>query len=720
MSTALIASSPISQDEINNILWKACDTFRGTVDPSKYKNYILALLFVKYISDVWQDHFDEFMLKYKGDETRVRRQLDKDTFKLPKGCTFPELYAQQNEPNLGEIINKALEVIEDANKEKLEGVFRSIDFNSEANLGRTKERNERLKNLLDAFNDERLDLRPSRTGNHDVIGDAYTYFIGKIASGVGEREGEFFTPSEISELLVNLLDPKPGEQIYDPACGLGSLLIKCAKHIGTDNYALYGQEKNGSTWVAAKMNMLFHNVTSARIEWGDTLRNPLFIENGNLSKFDVVITNPPFGMSDWGYEEWQNDKFGRNVVGLPSRKSGDFAWILHAIASMENNTGRAAIIVPSGILFRSGAEQTLRQYIIENDLLEAVISLAPNLLNITSIPVNILLLRTKKPSNKKGKVLFINASTLFESRGMKNFISDKSISQILSWHQNFVDVPGSVNVAFIKNLGKTGWNLNTSHYIKPAPGKLLENAIVSIRLGLDDFEMETEERIISSIRNLYAGILLLFKEKLLRLSPDESEEVLIKSEIVPVNEGGKIKFKGTGTKTIEFDQIKKRFGKLGVKFDWQRVEKIQKKRNEIEHYYTTDKKSAIREVISNTFIVISDFIKNELNEDPRELLGLKYWNAMLSTSELYEDQRKNCLDLLSKINWQPTSIDVNDIRCSSCGSTLIAPVMPAVPKVENQYFDCVSCGQAISYNDLIAPLKNEEPYFQISMDEMSN
>src|SRR5262249_5680691 len=162
-------SSPISQDEINSIIWKACDTFRGTVDPSEYKNYILVMLFVKYISNVWQDHFDEFMLKYKGDETRVRRQLNKDKFKLPYGARFEKLYAQRNEPNLGEIINEALEAIEDANKEKLEGVFRNIDFNSEANLGRTKERNERLKNLLNDFNDKRLDLRPSRTNGRDVI-----------------------------------------------------------------------------------------------------------------------------------------------------------------------------------------------------------------------------------------------------------------------------------------------------------------------------------------------------------------------------------------------------------------------------------------------------------------------------------------------------------------------------------------------------------------------
>ena len=233
-----LSLSPISQDEINNILWKACDTFRGTVDPSEYKNYILVMLFVKYISDVWRDHFDEFMLRYKGDEIRVRRQLDRDKFRLPKGASFDELYAQRNADNLGEIINMALEQIEEANREKLEGVFRNIDFNSEANLGRTRERNERLKHLLNDFNDPRLDLRPSRTNGRDIIGDAYEYLIGKFASGAGKKAGEFYTPPEVSELLAALVDPQPGERICDPACGSGSLLIKCAKHVGTDDYAL--------------------------------------------------------------------------------------------------------------------------------------------------------------------------------------------------------------------------------------------------------------------------------------------------------------------------------------------------------------------------------------------------------------------------------------------------------------------------------------------------
>jgi len=337
--SSLPSSSPISQDEINSILWKACDTFRGTVDPSQYKDYILVMLFVKYISDVHQDHFDEFMLKYKGNQERVLRQLDKDKFKLPEGCSFEKLYAQRNESNLGEIINEALEAIEDANKEKLEGVFRNIDFNSEANLGRTKERNERLKNLLNDFNDKRLDLRPSRTSGRDVIGDAYEYLIGKFASGAGKKAGEFYTPPEVSELLAALVDPQPGERISDPACGSGSLLIKCAKHVGTDNYALYGQENNGSTWALAKMNMFLHDVTSARIEWGDTLNNPLLVENDKLMKFEVVVANPPFSLDKWGADNAPKDKFKRFHRGTPPKSVGDYAFISHMVETTQKPMG---------------------------------------------------------------------------------------------------------------------------------------------------------------------------------------------------------------------------------------------------------------------------------------------------------------------------------------------------------------------------------------------
>ena len=247
LATNGAVNGQVSQSEINGILWKACDTFRGAVDPSEYKNYILVMLFVKYISDVWQDHYDSLKKEYGKNEERILRRLKRERFVLPAHCTFTALYEQRNATNVGEVINTVLDEIEDSNKEKLEGVFRNIDFNSEASLGQTKERNNRLKSLLEDFSDSRLDLRPSRVGTMDVIGNAYEYLIGKFAANAGKKAGEFYTPPEVSQLIARLVDPQPGERICDPACGSGSLLIKCGRQVGSKDFSLWGQENIGAT-----------------------------------------------------------------------------------------------------------------------------------------------------------------------------------------------------------------------------------------------------------------------------------------------------------------------------------------------------------------------------------------------------------------------------------------------------------------------------------------
>ena len=229
----------ITQKEINQTVWKACDTFRGVVDPSQYKDYVLTMLFVKYVSDVWKDKRDLYTEKYNGDEQRVARALRNERFQVPKNCTFEYLFDNRNAANLGELINTALEGMEDANRSKLDRVFRNIDFNSESNLGQTKDRNRRLKNLLVDFST--LDLQPSHLEDNDVIGDAYEYLIEKFASDAGKKAGEFYTPAQVSKLLAKLLNPQPGDRIIDPACGSGSLLIKLAKQVGSKNFCLYGQ-----------------------------------------------------------------------------------------------------------------------------------------------------------------------------------------------------------------------------------------------------------------------------------------------------------------------------------------------------------------------------------------------------------------------------------------------------------------------------------------------
>lgn len=281
----------VTQQEINQTAWAACDTFRGVVDAGQYKDYILVMLFLKYISDLWNDHLETNKKQFGGDDVQIRRRMERERFYLPDGASFYDLYEKRNEANIGELINIALEKIEEVNRAKLEGVFRNIDFNSEANLGRAKDRNRRLKNLLEDFNKPALDLRPTRV-TEDIIGECYIYLISRFASDAGKKAGEFYTPAAVSKLLAKLATPQAGNTICDPACGSGSLLIRAAEEVGSDNFALCGQELNGATWALARMNMFLHSKDAARIEWCDTLNSPALIEGDQLMKFDVVVANP--------------------------------------------------------------------------------------------------------------------------------------------------------------------------------------------------------------------------------------------------------------------------------------------------------------------------------------------------------------------------------------------------------------------------------------------
>ena len=343
---------------IFNQVWRACDTFRGTIDPSEYKNYILTMLFVKYLSDLEKDKRDEFMAKYGGDTQRVERAMTRERFVLPtvtlrddKGkiaetfpANFDALYERRDRANIGELINIVLEAIEDENKSKLENVFRNIDFNSEPALGQTRERNRRLKNILDDFRS--LDVRPSHLAGRDIIGDVYEYLIGRFAAGAGKKAGEFYTPPEVSTLLARLVKPKKGDRICDPACGSGSLLIKVGRQVGSDDHFLAGQESNGSTWALAKMNMFLHGSDNARIEWCDTISNPKLIEGDDLMRFNVVVANPPFSLDKWGQDVAEHDKFHRFNRGLPPKGRGDYAFICHMVEIAMHGEGRVGVVVP--------------------------------------------------------------------------------------------------------------------------------------------------------------------------------------------------------------------------------------------------------------------------------------------------------------------------------------------------------------------------------------
>lgn len=461
------ASATVSQAEINGILWKACDTFRGAVDPSEYKNYILVMLFVKYISDVWQDHYAKLVEEYgdpksKTAKERIERRLKRERFVLPSHCTFSALYEQRNAANIGEVINTALDEIEDSNKEKLEGVFRNIDFNSEASLGQTKERNNRLKSLLEDFSDSRLDLRPSRVGNMDVIGNAYEYLIGRFAAGAGKKAGEFYTPPEVSQLIARLVDPQPGERICDPACGSGSLLIKCGQQVGSKDFSLWGQENIGATWALAKMNMFLHGMDNARIEWGDTIRNPKLLSDDRLMKFEVVVANPPFSLDKWGADEAAADHYNRFHRGIPPKSKGDFAFISHMIETITETSGRVGVVVPHGVLFRGSTEGKIRQQLIEENLLDAVIGLPANMFYGTGIPSAILVFRKQKADTT---IIIIDASRECEDGKGQNRLGNKHIDKIVATYTARKNVPRYAYVVDYDEVKENAFNLNIPRYV---------------------------------------------------------------------------------------------------------------------------------------------------------------------------------------------------------------------------------------------------------------
>lgn len=456
----------ITQDELNKLLWKAADSARGTVDAAVFKDYILAFLFFKYISDIKQAEVQKLKQRYGNDKARIELRLKNARFVLPEGASFYDVYEQQNADNIGEVINIALHKIEDANITLLHDIF-TVDFNSQAILGQTSQRNKMIRDMITDFSKVNL-----AEVDGDLLGNAYMYLIERFGSDAGKKAGEFFTPKILSLLLAKLAMPKPGDRICDPACGSGGLLLLAGEEVqkqGSNDYALYGQEKTGATYNLARMNMFLHGQDSARIEWGDTLNHPLLVENDELMQFDVIVANPPFSLDKWGEKHLENDQYHRFDRGMPPASKGDYAFISHMVATAKPKSGRVAVIVPHGVLFRGSAEGRIRKAFLEENILDAVIGLPNGLFQTTGIPVAILIFdKSREPGGQnesRKDVLFIDASKEYIPGKNQNTLSEEQIQKILDTYKNRTETEKYSHLATPEEIAENDYNLNIPRYV---------------------------------------------------------------------------------------------------------------------------------------------------------------------------------------------------------------------------------------------------------------
>lgn len=455
----------ITQQELETRLWAAANALRGPVDPADFKTYVFPMLFWKWISDTWVYERDEALSEY-GDDLNDEIEADFHRFEMPRGTLWGQVTTSV--ANLGDKIAKTFQRIEKANPRKLVGVFGDASWGNKDRIPEPA-----LHGLIKAFNDIRLD--PS-TVSHDLLGAGYEYLLKNFADESGKKAGEFFTPREVVNLIVGILQPQPGESVHDPACGSGGMLVATINQVrgqGKDHRTLrvYGQEVNLTTASIARMNLFLHEIEDFDIKRGDTLRAPAFKNtNGAMRQFDAVIANPPFSLNDWGADRWKGDP--RALGGVPPAKNGDYAFIQHMISAMKPDTGRVGVVMPHGVLFRGGAEARIRQHLLEKDLLEAVIGLPPNLFYSTSIPACILVFRARKSTERRGHVLFVDGSARFVKGKNQNRMSDEDIKVLIRAYETGEDPDGeggaNVRLVPFDEIKHNGYDLNIGRYIKVA------------------------------------------------------------------------------------------------------------------------------------------------------------------------------------------------------------------------------------------------------------
>jgi len=482
--------SKIDLDILKAHLWESANILRGSIDAADYKNYIFGMLFLKRISDVFEEE-GERIEKETGDRNEAWNVPDQHEFHVPEKARWE--FIKSHTQDLGTILNKANEALEEENPATLEGVLAVTDFNDKDRLPDVI-----LSKLIAHFS--KLRLRNEDLSDPDILGRAYEYLIAQFADDAGKKGGEFYTPKEVVTLLVEILDPRERMRICDPACGSGGMLIQSFYHLrekgqNPKNISLFGQERNIGTWAICKMNMLLHGLSNPRLEKGDTLRAPKLLEkDGSLMTFDIVIANPPFSLKNWGYEEAQHDPYRRFRYGIPPKGYGDYAFVQHMISTL-NVKGRAGVVLPHGVLFRGGAEGKIRKGILEDDLLEAVIGLPPNLFFGAGIPACLFIVNRDKPKERKGKVFVLYGANDFQEGKRQNKLRPEDIRKVVAAYTEYRTIEKYCRPVPLDEIRANDYNLNITRYIDVSE----EEEVIDVQKVLDELKTLKEER--SAIEN---------------------------------------------------------------------------------------------------------------------------------------------------------------------------------------------------------------------------